>query len=649
MVRDTYKWDFNTDVVEVFVPRLVDAGWLKPNDPETTPTTYTIILPKNNVDIDIEARVNKELRSLANEFKIFSEEISPLTKIPKAVEEFEDILIEWLLYVEAFSEKNIDFETQDQVDADGTLIQVMKTPKTTSLSLKEIFLCALFVEEAIRSKPETSERLARIASIGLLTEVIQDFVKPTTRVETSKLVVYLDAPVAMDLLGVSGLSSRENTLPLVNELIKIGAQVRVYGQSLDEIKRNLKPVLQNPRAFGPTANALTRNEILPDFVAQVAANPEPFLAKLGVAVTHRTLDHFPSEHNYFPNTHRMVIYDSLRFQKNNQAREHDADVTTFVVRQRRGTNSQDIFRSHFVLITRNGLLAELVKKRCVDLGVISRKSIPPVVHRRFLTASMWLRTGLGNQDLEVPKRMLLATCERVLAIRPGVVQAVKELTDALGDEEKTRQLDLLIGQHRSAQMLMDKTLGTASVVTEDNLAELFQEMLYPHLESERQRGQQAVKDERKKSEEKVRHSRKELEESKKSKEITKELLYDKIEEDKDTIEALCKEIEIYLKIRRNLKRFFGASLALALCFPIMLEPSGWQAWCSLAATLPLAYLTITGSSIIGITTSEESAISLLCETAERRRMRNKMSQFKICWQGTIFTIGNKTADQTRSV
>ena len=44
-VRENFKWNFNTDVVEVFIPRLVDAEWLTPEEPVVKPTSYLITLP----------------------------------------------------------------------------------------------------------------------------------------------------------------------------------------------------------------------------------------------------------------------------------------------------------------------------------------------------------------------------------------------------------------------------------------------------------------------------------------------------------------------------------------------------------------------------------------------------------------------------
>ena len=637
-VRDTYKWNFNTDVVEVFVPRLVDAGWLIAVEPSVEQTSYTIAVPDRILNVEIEATAERQLRDLAQTFQTFAQELSPLTEIPSDVEKFEDILIEWLLYVEAFSEKNLVFTTRTVKDPSGTLRQVVDVPRTTTLKDEESFLCARFVEDAIKTDPEASETLARIASIGLLTEVVQDFVKPDTPIETSNLTVYLDAPVAMEFLGVSGRAARDNTAPVISELHRIGAKVRIFGQSVDEIQHSLKAVLANPRPTGPTAQALARGEVLPDYVSQVSASPGVFLEGAGIRVAQRTLDQFPAEHAYFTGEQRDEIYSALTFQQNPNARDHDADVTTLIMRQRHGNEHGDIFKTRFLLMTRNGLLAQLVRKKCAELGLMSPFSIPPVVHRRVVTASMWLRTGLGPNDLEVPKRLLLANCERVLAIRPSVVDEVKRLTDALGDEEKVRQLDVLVSQHRSAQMLMDKTLGASGVVNQENFGELFEQMLYPHLEEERKRSEEVIKQEREESIRRVTDVKGELEKSRNQQSASAAQLRDRTAEDRAAVEALCEDVATVLTARRRNRKLIGGALALVLCSPPLFGPSFWQSYLSFILALPLGYLTITGNSWIGTAISHEMARNTLLEVADKRRLTAKLSRFEIDWCGDRFEI-----------
>lgn len=57
--------------------------------------------------------------------------------------------------------------------------------------------------------------------------------------------------------------------------------------------------------------------------------------------------------------------------------DHDADITALVMRQRRGRTDSDIFCSRFIVMTRNGLLAQVVRKACVNKGLLSSSEVPP--------------------------------------------------------------------------------------------------------------------------------------------------------------------------------------------------------------------------------------------------------------------------------
>ena len=443
-VRDAYGWNFNRDIVEVFIPSLVDAGWLIANNPKIQGARYTVARPDQIQDIEIETSAQNELRNIAENFKSFANELNPLNSsinLSNDVEYFEDILIEWLLYVEAFSQERIESK-ENSVDKSGNLSN-HNFPNSTSLDEQEIFLCARFVEHTIENDGLESEKLVRIAAIGLLTEVIQDFVKPVTPVDNSDLTVFLDAPVAMEFLDVSGKAASSKTTPIIEELRRIGASVGIFKQSVEEIKQNLNGMLRSPRPTGPTWQALIRGEVLKEYLYEVAKNPADILERRGIQVAPGAL----KENPYFTDEQRNDIYNALNFHQDKpDARHHDADVTTLIMRRRRGHEHADIFQSKFLLMTRNGLFSRIVRNRCIQLGVLSNTSTPPVVHHKVIAASIWLRTGLAGENYEVPKRLLMANCERVLAIRPQVVEKVEEFIQALGDENKEAQLNLLVNK-----------------------------------------------------------------------------------------------------------------------------------------------------------------------------------------------------------
>lgn len=80
-VRNTYKWNFNTDVVEVFIPRLVDAGWLTAAESSVEQTNYIITLPDQILNVEIEATAERQLRTIAEKFQAFTQKLSPIVKM----------------------------------------------------------------------------------------------------------------------------------------------------------------------------------------------------------------------------------------------------------------------------------------------------------------------------------------------------------------------------------------------------------------------------------------------------------------------------------------------------------------------------------------------------------------------------------------
>lgn len=636
-VRDLYKWNFNSDLVETFVPSFVNQGWISADLPNGNDTTYTIKVGDEAVSDDSIKTIESELREIAKQFQGFARSLSPLTSIPYEIEEYENILIEYLLYIEAYSEYSVDFKTKYRPNELGKISHTIEIPNITSLRDDEKFLCARFVKYSIQEGTKNAEILSKIASIGLLTEVVQDFVRPTTAIESTDLVIYLDAPVAMELLNVSGKIAFECTEPVICELIRIGAKIRIFEQSIDEMKNSLEAVLNSDRPNGPTAEALVKKEVLREYVVGVSRNPAHFLEKYGISVVYRNLEQFPNEHQYFSKEDCDSLYSALAYSENPTARGHDADITTLVSRQRHGKSSNDIFKSTAVVITRNGLFAQVVRKTCMKLGRLPKNAVPPVIHRRQLVTAVWLRTGLGAGNLNVPKRLLLASCEAVLAIRPGVVDAVRRFTESIGDEEKVRQLDLLISQERSAQALMDKTLGLTNVVTQDNFPILWQEMLQPHLQEVKQKSEDEVKKVENEAKQKLDAKEKQIREIEKEKQKTVGLvtheLNKKLEEDKALIDSLCSKVSFNLWINKNIKRFFAILIAIFATYTSIMNKNVFWQIISIIFALIFGYLSVIGGKVFQLNVNEAEANKALEKAAKKAGLTAKLKSFKIDWTG----------------
>ena len=634
-VSETYKWNFNTDIVEAFLPSLEQAGWIEEDNAvsSTRHKAYRICLRQPHRSQLIQNEAVEELAQLGIEFKEFSEKLSPLTALPLSKEVFEDILIEWLLYVEAFSEHSIDFRIKTVTTPGETLSQEYILPKTTKLTDDQIFLCARFVQHAIKTNPDLEAKLTKLASIGLLTEVVQDFVKPTMNIQRTNLVVYLDAPAAMELLGLSGHDSKANIQLVVNELQRVGSEVRIYSKSIEEIQRVLQATLQSDNPSGPTVEAIRNREVYRDFVIKVARDPEYFLGKLFVQTTHRTLDQEPSSHRYFTEEHNTELYGALPFIKRKEAREHDTTITTLLMRQRRGQTSNELFKSGFVLLTSNGALVQAVQRTCRDLGMLPRNKIPPVVHRRAFTTAIWLQTGLRT-SLEVPKRLILANCERVLATNPRVVKRVRELVGELGDERKLEQLELLITQPRANQMIMDKTFGVPSVITPRNIETLLADLKSTLVEEEQIRSKTEIDNlEKSKNQELAKFGDRLRCEKEKNVKLLEEQRKAE-DEDIEVVGALINETNKTIATKNRFRVILGFGISIIIAVLAFIPDVVQILWIRVVMIIPTAifgFLTLTGYSLLPISISEERGRKILCRLARERKLEAKLKRANVEW------------------
>lgn len=463
-VREQYRWNFTRDIAEEFCGRFAAKGWLTKVTEAKGIAVFQINHPSTSEPIGSEeaSKLEARLHAVAVDFSKFVADISPLTAFDRSYEEFADILVEWLVSIDAYSEDVLRYSVHTGAQNDkGKLGIFVNIPDTSTLTDEERFLAARFVKKLFDEGSEKAIDLCKLASVGLLTEVVQDFQKPLSSVKKTDLCIYLDAPVAMDLLGVSGKAAKENIAPILNEFNKIGGSIRICRTSLDEIKGALFAVLNREivERTGPTADALRRGEVLEAYVRQAAANPHALLEELfGVQVDERTLEDYPAQHQYFTEENNEAVIAGMGFHVDLHRKERDAHVITAVMRRRQGFETSDLFGSRHVLLTRNGVLAQFARRFCRENGFLASRAVGPAIHQRELATAVWLRTGLSHESTEIPKRYVLAACEKVLEIKKGLVEHVRKMARDL-TADQAEQLDLLLLQDRSIQHLQDKTLG----------------------------------------------------------------------------------------------------------------------------------------------------------------------------------------------
>lgn len=92
------------------------------------------------------------------------------------------------------------------------------------------------------------------------------------------------------------------------------------------------------------------------------------------------------------------------------------------------------------------------------------------MHQRELATAAWLRTGLG-QTSAIPRGHLVASCDRVLQLRPEVRKALAFQLSKV-TEDRLEEFNLLMLDSRSVQKLTDETFNDETVISDQNAEQL---------------------------------------------------------------------------------------------------------------------------------------------------------------------------------
>lgn len=506
-VQKLYRWRFTTDIAEHFIPRLVRKGYLVKQNSRGTQGIYTVrFIPQSPSTENIP--IVEVLKHIVDEFERFPPRITDLLTYSRTRAELEDILIRFLVSMDAYGETSFAAEVQRlQFDVDEKSTLAALADGGTPLLHVDKYMCARFVKHISVERPEFVPHLARLASIGLLTEVVEDFAKPIQPPGQVNLTIAVDAPLALDFLGCSGTSLQKDVKNIFDALKAINCSFIVFPVTCEEMQRNLNAMLSKRPSdrYGYTHDAIVRREVLPEFVQAVAKNPEAALERVGIQVKPLSLDQFPNSYVYFDHARYEDFFSSVYWVGDVPPREHDATCLALLVRLRAGKHHSDLFRCGYALVTRNATFVKESRKYCVDNHIINSRQEGPVIHQRQLATMAWLRTGLGASE-QIPRGHLMAICERVLRVRMEVREAVgNKLRQVTPD--KLEQYELLLQDHRSLSKLADATLNDESVVTTENAERVLEIMRKATVEEEREQFERKLQAEQSKHREAQRKTR----------------------------------------------------------------------------------------------------------------------------------------------
>ena len=484
-VRAAYGWNFNHEAAEGFRYTFRTLKLLEPcrdgmgNPISEDGVPVDRVTASRTTNVESQREFERKIERIVAAFRDFVTKILPgRASYARSDDQIIDNLLSWIL--DLFNEGTAETEIEEAKEAENPTKD------------QDRYLVARFVSSSLKEGGDLANDLETIYLVGLVADLADEFKAPFRKTERTGVTVFLDSPVALDLLGTSGTIAAESARSIVSKLQSMGAKIEVLSQTRQELINTMFAVVKSETdaRTGPTGEALMTGEVAEAYLWSIINDADNVLREFKVTVRSRMVDENAGSARSFTQNDYDQLYQEYfsRYPpmtvpstraKYERRCHHDTHAAKIVCRLRADDVHSDIFESRTFFLTRNRSFAVIAKNFCVRKEIIDDSCVGPFVTMHELAASLWLRTGMGAQN-DMPRRQLLTSCARVLARNERVVGKARRAILSLRsnpsvDAERVRQLEAIIMQDRSMLMVSDRVRGAMESFGVDDINAVVQE------------------------------------------------------------------------------------------------------------------------------------------------------------------------------
>jgi hypothetical protein len=450
-------FQLNDDITDLFIARMEQVGWLQIVADDGGARVYRCKFSGSSIEKTEYANADKRLTQIVEGFRRYLLDSSASLK-PTSTEQIEEHFLRFL-------SRQPQFEREpDNLDSSNV--------ETGQIE----YWIAKYIGSLARRNPEAFEFVQQIAGISLLTDALAELRNPSESIAQAKtLLVFLDGPLLMNHLGLSGKRAKENTSYIIEKLRQAGATIACFRHSCDEVKDNLVAVLARPpyERTGPTAEAMRDGSVTETFLASIKNNVEHFVKTLGkVQILPQKVSQFKSMEKFCDDNLRLRLSTRMPAQSD-VARSRDADSITIIMRRRQGFETSDLCASRVVLVTSNPQLVRRSNDTLREYKALGtdKSLIGPAIQDRIVAGILFANFGLTEKK-DISRKQLLATCARVIMLRPKILDRMRQQIAALNRPEDAAIVDALLSQPRASEIVMDYTIGKSRSISASNIEDL---------------------------------------------------------------------------------------------------------------------------------------------------------------------------------
>lgn len=482
LVDKLYGLKVHPWAVEDLIPRLETAGLIQriQHSEDVHEFVYSEI-PEEFNEI-----TEKDIKYVIQKFVEFSSKILKQNNLPVDESALENGFLSQLIDMSFVSILLKPDRSKEDAKGAGTIS--LKKPKEqadweegVSARSKIDVLCASFIVDVYHNDQAVYELVMKIATGAILSEVVLNLQDPGETVTLNGLSVALDAPFLMSALNLTSEEAHTFASEICRQLREKGANLVAFDHSIDELKDNLKAVINKTKdgmGFGATARRL-KSTAFSTYANTVLQNTDTVLKQEDIKkiISPKSGASF----QYFTEADQKDFEHSLGFYQNRTAQERDAESVAATIRLRRGKQVKmgRLPAADYVFVTENAYVAEQAVKFLKRRKIFEDGEVPPALSEKYLAGLLWAL--YGGKGSELTQHLLLANCAAALEPRSDVINQLHRFLGEI-DEKQAEIFNVLMTEERAGQYAMQLTLGDSSFITKDNALVILEQIKKSQIE-----------------------------------------------------------------------------------------------------------------------------------------------------------------------
>lgn len=387
-------------------------------------------------------------------------------------------------------------------------------------------MVAKFVRYCNESKPELFKIIQQLSAAYLIASTVVSQIKEEDSKKTceyNSMIIYLDTPIVLKILGLNTDEMQISYAELLNELKNRNNIFRVFQHTYDEINGILSDCehwIGNPKYEAKYASQALRTFVARKYnkgdIQLFITSLRRRLEKYNIQVD--DTDYYSEKFNYLQIDESFVRDAIIKSYSESNAYfniynkkytiECDVKSISAIFKLRKKKVYKDYCAAKYIFITTNSTLAYISSKFTASQNPSYSNRVYPCTTDVVIGTAMWLSAPVKKID-GFSEKKLLADCSSIVLPSEKLISELSDSIERLKDNEVISSSDyyLLKTYQYSESSLSNKTLNNEELfndkITEEILADIKLEIESPllvrikakdeQLEKAKQENQQLLK------------------------------------------------------------------------------------------------------------------------------------------------------------